>query len=87
VASYKVRIKASAATEIERIEPLKVRRQIVERIRRLADNPRPPGCEKLAGHTDRYRIRHGAHRIVYSIEDDILIVFVVKVGHRSSVCR
>jgi len=87
VARYSIRIKASAAKEIECIEPRKMRRQIVERIRLLAADPRPPGCERLAGHSDRYRIRQGAYRIVYSVEDDVLMVFVVKVGHRNSVYR
>jgi mRNA interferase RelE/StbE len=87
VASYKIRIKASAAKEIENIEPKKVRRQVIDRIRRLSDDPRPPGCEKLSGHGDRYRVRQGSYRIVYSIADRVLTVFVVKVGHRSIVYR
>ena len=87
MAGYEIRLKASAAKEIERIEPKKLRRRIVDRIARLADDPRPPGCEKLSGHVDRYRIRQGAYRIVYSIDDDVLIVIVAKVGHRSDVYR
>ncbi len=87
MAKYSVRLKASAAKEIEHIEPKKVRRQIVNRIARLSDDPRPPGCEKLAGHSSRYRVRQGPYRIVYSIEDDVLIVIVVKVGHRSTVYK
>ena len=87
MARFSVRLKASAAKEIESIEPKKVRRQIVRRIERLSDDPRPPGCEKLAGPSDRYRIRQGHYRIVYSIADEILTVIVVKVGHRSSVYK
>ena len=87
MANYSVRLKASAAKEIEEIEPKKVRRQIVRRIERLSAEPRPPGCEKLAGYSDRYRIRQGHYRIVYTIEDDVLTVIVVKVGHRSAVYR
>lgn len=87
MARYSVRLKASAAREIEQIEPKKVRRQVVNRIGALADDPRPPGCEKLSGQSDRYRVRQGAYRIVYSVEDDALVVFVVKVGHRSAVFR
>ena len=85
MARYSVRLKASAAKEIQSIEPKKVRRRIVERIGRLSEDPRPPGCEKLSGHSEQYRVRQGAYRIVYLIEDDVLIVFVVKVGHRSTV--
>ena len=87
MAKYSVRLKASAAKEIEGIESKKVRRQIVNRIARLSDDPRPPGCEKLAGHSDRYRVRQRRYRIVYSITNDVLIVIVVKVGHRSTVYR
>ena len=53
----------------------------------LADDPRPPGCVKLAGADDLYRIRVGAYRVVYAIEDDRLVVLVVKVGHRRDVYR
>lgn len=87
MARYSVRLKTSAAKEIEAIEPKKVRHRIVERIGRLADDPRPPGCEKLSGRLDRYRVRQGVYRIVYSIEDRELIVYVVKVGHRRDVYR
>jgi len=87
VAKYSVRLKASAAKEVEDIEPKKLRRQIVDRIRGLAENPRPPNREKLSGTSDRYRVRQGAYRIVYSIADDVLTVFVVKIGHRSTVYR
>ncbi len=87
MAGYSVRVKVSAAKEIEAIEPLKVRRQVVNRIRRLAENPRPPGCEKLGGQENRYRVRQGVYRIVYSVEDQVLTVLVVKVGHRRDVYR
>ena len=87
MASYSIRIKASAAKEIETIEPKKVRRQVVERIRALSETPRPRGCEKLSGQSNRYRIRQGTYRIVYSVEDNELVVFVVKVGHRREIYR
>jgi mRNA interferase RelE/StbE len=82
---YAIEIKASAAREIEAL-PLGERRRIVERIGRLADEPRPRGCEKLVG-GERYRVRQGDYRIVYSVEDAQLIVWIVKVGHRRDVYR
>ncbi len=85
--SYSLRIKDSAAKEIERIEPKKIRRQIVRRIEGLATNPRPPGCEKLAGAGDRYRVRQGTYRIVYEVRDEELVVILVKVGHRRDVYK
>jgi mRNA interferase RelE/StbE len=60
---------------------------VVERIRQLAADPRPRGCEKLAGGSSRYRIRQGPYRIVYSVADDERVVVVFKVGHRSEVYR
>ena len=85
--SYKLRIKASAAKEIERIEPRKARRAVVERILALATDPRPPGSEKLAGTKGQYRVRQGTWRIVYEIRDTELIVAVVKEGHRRDVYK
>ena len=86
MAKYRILIKPSAVKEIEAISQKKDRQRLVDRISRLADNPRPPGCEKLSGQ-DKYRIRQGRYRIVYSIEDQDLIVYVVKVGHRKDVYR
>jgi mRNA interferase RelE/StbE len=85
VASYSVLIKTSAARELELL-PEKPRRRIAKKIQALADQPRPPGCEKLSG-DELYRIRQGDYRVVYSIEDDVLTVHVVRIGHRRDVYR
>jgi mRNA interferase RelE/StbE len=87
VASYSVLIKPSAAKEIEAVDQKKERQRIVARILALADEPRPVGCEKLVGASDRYRIRVGRYRIVYSIADDELLVLVVRVAHHKDVYR
>ena len=87
MASYRVLIKASAAKEIEAVDQKKDRQRIVAAIHSLAHNPRPVGCEKLAGEDDRYRIRVGRYRIVYSVGDGELLVVVVRVGHRKDVYR
>jgi mRNA interferase RelE/StbE len=84
VARYSLLIKPSAAKEIEALPLKKDRQRIVERILKLADDPRPHGCEKLSGQ-DKYRVRQGRYRIVYSIEDYDLLVYIVKVGHRKDV--
>lgn len=84
MAKYKLQIKPSAAKEIEAIPQKKDRQRVVDRIRELADNPRPSGCEKLSGQ-DKYRVRQGPYRIVYAIKDDVLLVYVAKVGHRKEV--
>ena len=85
MASYSLFIKPSAVKEIESV-PKKDRLKIIERIHCLAIDPRPPGCEKLSGH-DKYRVRQGLYRILYTIKDSDLVVSVVKVGHRREVYR
>lgn len=83
---YKVLIKPSARKELLAISTKKDRQRIVRKIESLADEPRPPGCEKLSGY-DRYRIRLGKYRIIYGIEDEELVVLVIKIGHRRDVYR
>lgn len=86
MASYSVVIKASAAKELDAIASKRDRQRIVKRIAALAEEPRPPGVQKLSGR-DRYRVRQGDYRIVYAIEDRERRVVVVKVGHRREVYR
>jgi len=78
VEKYKVSIKPSAVKEIEAIPQKKERQRIIQRIGQLAVSPRPPDSRKLSGH-DRYRIRQGVYRIVYSIDDAEIVVVAVKV--------
>ena len=75
MARYRVLIKPSAAKEIEAVDQKKDRQRIVARIHSLADDPRPSGCEKLAGEQDRYRMRAGRYRIIYSIGETELLVW------------
>jgi len=86
VARYSVRIKKSARKELESIATKADRRRIIKRIRSLADDPRPPGALKLSG-LQRFRIRQGRYRILYTIEDTVLIVHVIKIGDRKYVYR
>ncbi len=87
MARYRVAIKPSARKEIEAVGQKKDRQRIVLRIQSLAENPRPFGCEKLSGQFDRYRVREGNYRVVYSIDDRDFLVDVVKIGHRKDVYR
>ncbi|MEO8216422.1 MAG: type II toxin-antitoxin system RelE/ParE family toxin [Acidobacteriota bacterium] len=87
MAKYRVLIKRSAAREIEALDQKKDRRRIVARILALADEPRPVGIEKLAGESNRYRLRVGGYRIVYSISDKEHQVIVVRVVDRKDVYR
>lgn len=83
---YRVFIKPSAVKELEAVPRKKDRQRLVRRIRGLADEPRPPGCQKLSAR-DLYRVRQGPYRIVYSIQDDELSVQVVKIGDRKDIYR
>jgi mRNA interferase RelE/StbE len=87
VADYKVRIKRSAAKEIEAIGQRRDRQRVVKRIAALAADPRPLGCERLAGRSDLYRVRVGKYRVLYAIDDAVRVVLVVKVGHRRDVYK
>lgn len=86
MASYSLRIKKSAIKDIEAIATKADRRRIIGRIESLADDPRPPGARKLSGH-EHYRIRQGRYRILYTIRDAELIVYVVRVADRKDVYR
>jgi mRNA interferase RelE/StbE len=86
VARFRLLIKPSAVKDIEAISLKRERQRVVERIGKLAEDPRPFGSEKLSGQ-DKYRVRQGRYRILYAIEDQDLLVQVVKVGHRKDVYR
>ena len=83
---YKVLIKPSAVKELKAIPRKKDRQRIVRRIGQLANDPRPPGCQKLSAR-ELYRVRQGDYRIVYEIRDAQLVVHVIKVGDRKQVYR
>ena len=85
MAEYEVYFGESVWKELRKI-PKKDLRSILERIRDFSKDPRPIGCEKLTGQ-DRYRLRQGKYRIVYSIQDYEMTVWIVKVGHRKDVYR
>jgi mRNA interferase RelE/StbE len=85
MAGYKLFFKKSVQKDLNAI-PKEDLRRILKRIEGLAEDPRPAGCEKLTGQ-ERYRLRQGRYRILYSIQDDELTVWVVKIGHRKDIYR
>ena len=85
MANYNVRITRSAAKELEDV-PKPDRLRIVDKIRLLAENPRPHGSEKLSGE-EKYRLRQGDYRILYTVDDQIITVTVVKIGNRRDVYK
>lgn len=78
--------KKSAEAELDALPQVEHKR-VLKAIQKLALNPRPVGCKKLKSKDDLYRIRVGDYRVIYEIHDNVLIVIVVKVGHRQSVYR
>ena len=82
---YRLLIKRSAADELGRI-PKRDLRRVVERVRALGEDPRPHGCEKLSAQ-ERFRVRQGDYRVVYSIDDAGRTVEIFKIGHRGEVYR
>lgn len=85
MARYSLVFKQSVAKDL-RVIPAADGRRILDRITALADDPRPPGSEKLSGQS-RYRLRQSLYRILYSIEAEVLVVTAVKVVHRREVYR
>jgi len=85
VTSYSIGFSSAARQALRRLD-VKVRRRIAEHIDTLEEDPRPPGCKKLVG-SELWRIRIGDYRVVYGIEEEQLIVLVVRVGHRREIYR
>jgi mRNA interferase RelE/StbE len=83
---YSVFISSAARKAIGKL-PAPIRTRVDRAIVALGDNPRPHGCVKLAGTANGWRIRVSDWRILYTIEDDRLVVLVVEVGHRRGVYR
>jgi mRNA interferase RelE/StbE len=85
MASYRIKIKRSAAKELEKISK-KDRERIIQRILGLETDPRPLGARKLSGE-EKYRVRQGTYRILYEVHDEMLTIIVVRVAHRGEAYR
>ncbi len=86
MARYSIRIKKSARKELEAIATKADRKRIINCIKSLVNDPRLPGALKLSGR-ERYRIRQGRYRILYTIDDMVLVVQVIKIADRKDVYR
>ena len=85
MAKYSILFRKSVSKDLDGVPKKEVKR-IIARIRSLSTDPRPPGCEKLSAQ-ERYRVRQGDYRVVYSIQDDERSVWVVRIGHRREIYR
>ena len=86
MATYRIEVSATAERQIRKL-PRADQVRVIRVIRTLATDPRPPGCRKLSGHNDVFRVRISRYRVLYSIEDRRLIIIVLKVGDRKDIYR
>jgi len=84
--TYRVELLPRAEKQLRGL-PSPVQVRITLAVRELADNPRPPGCGKLAGTDDLWRIRVGDYRVIYQIQNAVLLVLVVRIGHRRDIYK
>jgi mRNA interferase RelE/StbE len=84
--TYEIEILSKPRRQIKAL-PKDIQNLVRVKIRSLAENPRPPGVKKLSGIKNLYRVRVGEYRIIYDIQDRVLVVVIVSVGHRSKIYR
>ena len=83
---YTIHFKNSALKELRKL-PKKVADRIARDINNLSVNQRPPGSKKLKGINELYRLRSGDYRVIYQVQDRVLIVLVIRIGDRKDVYR
>jgi len=86
MAELRITLASSASRELERLDP-PIARRVLGAIQKLSSNPRPPGCVKLAGSKNDWRIRVGHWRILYTIDDEKRTVDIAAIRHRSDAYR
>lgn len=84
--TYRIKLAPAAARDLRKFDP-QVRRRIQAALELLSVDPRPPAATRLVGGAGEWRVRTGAYRIVYEMDDDELIVLVLRVGHRREIYR
>ncbi|HUT99759.1 MAG TPA: type II toxin-antitoxin system RelE/ParE family toxin [bacterium] len=84
--AHRVVLTKRAYRDLKQLTPA-VYTRIIKRIEQLASEPRPPGVRKITDSADRYRIRIGDYRVIYQVEDDRLLILVIRVRHRREVYR
>ncbi len=84
--SYRVEVKRSAAKALKKI-PKADRKRIIDKIDGLIDNPPNPDTTKMKGNNPFHKVRTGDYRIIYEIQESILVILIVNVGHRKDIYR
>lgn len=83
MANYTIALTRTAQKQLDKL-PEQVAEVLLDAIEKLADEPRPDGCKKLKGRPG-YRIRKGDYRVIYDIQDDVLTIEVIAIGHRRKI--
>lgn len=86
MSAYQIEVAPAAQRQLKKFSP-KIRHLIIKKLEDLSHNPRPIGIKKLSGIENLYRIRVGDFRIIYSIDDKILLILVVKIGDRKEIYK
>ena len=86
MAKYAIEFRRSAQKDLDRLDA-RTGERVLHAIAELGDEPRPPGCGKLKGGSNAYRIRVGDYRVIYSVKDAVLVVAIERVRHRREVYR
>jgi mRNA interferase RelE/StbE len=84
--TYDIVLSPAAVRDLRRFDP-PARRRIQAVLELLAENPRPPAATRLVGGAGEWRVRTGDYRVIYEIEDDRLVVLVLRAGHRREIYR
>jgi len=83
---YRIEFRPAAVRDLAKLDK-PARENIAVKIDDLQQDPRPPGAEVLQGHQKRYRVRVGMYRIIYWVKDSMLLVLVIRIGHRREINR
>ncbi len=83
---HRIELTPAAARELRKLDPA-ARRRIQAVVELLADDPRPPSATRLVGGGGEWRVRTGDYRVLYEIDDGVLLVLVIRVGHLREVYR
>lgn len=83
---YRIEFRPAAVRDLAKLDQ-PARKKIAAKIDGLQQDPRPPGAEVLQGHQKRYRLRVGVYRIIYEVKDNVLLILVIRIGHRREVYR
>ncbi|GIK58825.1 MAG: type II toxin-antitoxin system RelE/ParE family toxin [Chloroflexi bacterium] len=83
---YQIEWKHSAQKELRKL-PAEMIQKIMEAVDALSENSFPPGCRKLAGSDQTWRIRIGNYRVIYNVFSATLVIEIVRVAHRKDAYR